>query len=119
MTHHSAEHRSQEMNDCIDNCTRCHAICLETINYCLAKGGKHAEPGHITLLSVCADICATSADAMLLGASVHNVTCAACAEICRQCAQACERMGDPEMDRCASVCRRCAESCDAMAGKQG
>ena len=117
MTHHSAEHRSQDMNECIENCTRCHAICLETINYCLAKGGKHAEPGHISLLSACADICATSADAMLLGASVHNVTCAACAEICRQCAQACERMGDQEMDRCASMCRRCAESCDGMAGR--
>ena len=37
MTHHSAAHRSQAMNECIDNCTQCHDICLETINYCLTK----------------------------------------------------------------------------------
>ena len=71
MTHHSEDHRSQAMNECIDNCTQCHAICLETINYCLGKGGAHAAPEHIALLATCADICATSADAMLRGASVH------------------------------------------------
>jgi hypothetical protein len=40
MTHHSAAHRSQAMNECIDNCTQCHEICLETINYCLTKGAS-------------------------------------------------------------------------------
>jgi hypothetical protein len=115
MTHHNAEHRSQAMNDCIDNCTRCHAICLETINYCLGEGGAHAEARHIGLLSTCADICATCADAMLRGASVHTATCAACAEICRRCADSCERIGDAEMKRCAEICRRCADSCAAMA----
>lgn len=116
MTHHSAEHRDPGMNDCIDNCTQCHAICLETINYCLGKGGKHAAQEHISLLAACADICATSADTMLRGAAVHTVTCGACAEICRQCADACERMGDDaEMERCAEMCRRCADSCAAMA----
>ena len=115
MTHHSEDHRSQAMNECIDNCTQCHAICLETINYCLGKGGAHAAPEHIALLATCADICATSADAMLRGASVHSDVCGACAEICRQCADACDAMNDPEMTRCADACRRCAESCSAMA----
>lgn len=117
MSHHTSEHRSQDMNTCIDNCTRCHAICLETINHCLSMGGKHAEPQHIALMATCADICATSADTMLRGASVHAVTCGACAEICRQCAQSCEGMGeDAEMKRCAEMCRRCADSCQAMSG---
>ncbi|MDQ3288774.1 MAG: four-helix bundle copper-binding protein [Pseudomonadota bacterium] len=115
MTHHTAEHRTQAMNECIDNCTRCHAICLETINYCLDKGGKHAEAEHITLLMGCADMCRTCADAMLLGSKAHTVTCGACAEICRRCAESCERMDDPEMERCACMCRQCAESCEAMA----
>lgn len=64
MTHHSAEHRSKAMNECIDNCIQCHSICLETINYCLTKDGEHAAPKHIALLASCADICATSAAAM-------------------------------------------------------
>jgi len=43
MTHHTAEHRSAEMNECIQNCTDCHAVCIETISQCLSMGGKHAE----------------------------------------------------------------------------
>lgn len=117
MTHHIAEHRSDAMNECIDNCARCHAICLETINYCLGKGGQHADGAHIALLSACADICGTSAATMLRGASVHGVICSACAEVCRRCAETCARTGDPEMQRCVDACRRCAESCRAMASQ--
>lgn len=115
MSHHTAAHRDPSMNDCIDACTQCHAICLETINYCLGQGGRHAAPEHIALLATCADICATSADTMLRGASVHAATCGACAEVCRQCADACDGMGDDaEMKRCAEACRRCAEHCAKM-----
>jgi hypothetical protein len=118
MTHHSAEHRSQATNDCITACTQCEATCLETINYCLGEGGEHAAPDHITLMSACADICGTSTRTMLRGAEVDTVVCGACAEICRQCADSCDRMGDDaEMKRCAEVCRRCAESCETMAAQ--
>ncbi|KGM55937.1 ferredoxin [Lysobacter arseniciresistens ZS79] len=114
MTHH-AIHRDSQMQACIDACTECHAVCLETMNYCLSQGGQHAAPEHIALLSACADICATSADAMLTGASVSPVICGTCAEVCRKCAQSCERMGDDaQMKHCAEVCMRCAESCATM-----
>ena len=116
MSHHSAAHRNPAMNDCIDNCTNCHAICVETVNYCVTEGGEHAAPEHIALLAACADICATSAATMLRGAAVSTVICGACAEVCRQCAEACERFGDDaEMKRCAEICRRCEESCTRMA----
>jgi hypothetical protein len=106
------------MNECIDNGTQCHALCLETINYCLSKGGKHAAADHIALMATCADICATSADAMLRGTAIHPVICGACAEVCRRCAESCAMFeGDEDMQRCAEICRRCAESCAAMAGQ--
>lgn len=104
------------MQECIDNCTSCHAICLETITHCLNMGGKHAAPEHLTLLAACADICATCADTMLRGASVSKSTCRACADICAECAKSCESFGDDAaMQRCAELCRRCAASCTAMA----
>src|SRR3546814_15949511 len=109
MTHHSAEHRPQAMNECIDNCTQCHAICLETINYCLTKGGEHAAPQHIALLASCADICATRASAMLRGADIHTVICGACPEACRQCAKDCEAMGVAGILRFGGNCRPAAE----------
>ena len=117
MTHHTAEHRSSEVNECISNCFNCAAVCVETIAYCLEKGGAHASPDHIGLLQTCADICTVSANTMLRGVHAHTATCAACAEVCRMCAEACEAMGDDAaMRRCAEACRRCAESCRAMAG---
>ena len=115
MTHHTAEHRSAEMNACIQNCTDCHAVCLETITHCLHEGGAHADEQHLTLLATCADICRTSADAMLRGSHVHGYLCGACAAVCTACADACAAMtDDPEMARCAEACRRCATTCEAM-----
>ncbi len=108
--------RSTHMQECIDNCTTCHAVCLETITYCLQQGGKHAEPGHIRLLQDCAQICATSADFMLRNSKQHKLTCGVCAEICRACAESCERMGNDEVTRrCAEICRQCGDSCERMA----
>lgn len=109
-------HDSAQMQECIDNCTTCHRVCVETASYCLEQGGRHAEASHVRLLLDCAEICQTSANFMLRGSELHAYTCGACAEICARCADACERMGDDEqMRRCAEVCRRCADSCRGMA----
>ena len=43
------QHTTSEMQECIEHCTRCHAICLETVTHCLRKGGRHAEADHIRL----------------------------------------------------------------------
>jgi len=104
-----------EMRTCIEECTRCHAICVETTQHCLQKDGQHAEARHIRTMQDCAQICATSADFMLRGSELHVNTCAACAEICEACAKSCEQMADDEMmKRCAEACRRCAEECRKM-----
>jgi hypothetical protein len=108
---------SAEMRDCIQNCTDCRNICLETLAHCLHMGGKHADPAHIGLLMDCAEICGVSASYMLRGSDLHGRTCAVCAEVCERCADDCERLadGDELMLRCAEVCRRCAQSCSDMA----
>jgi hypothetical protein len=110
------EHESERMQECIDNCTNCHAACLETVIYCLQKGGHHADEPHVRLLLDCAEICQTSANFMLRNSPLHALTCAACAEICERCAVECEKFtGDMQMEACARVCRTCAESCKEMA----
>ena len=104
------------MQECIDECLRCHSICLEAVGHCLELGGKHAERNHITTLLDCAEICQTSANFMLRDSESHTRTCAVCAEICRKCEEECRRLGDDElMRRCADVCRECATSCERMA----
>jgi hypothetical protein len=104
------------LESCIRVCTTCHAVCLETAQWCLEMGGRHAYPNHVRLLLDCADICRTSADFMLRGSELHEQTCALCAEACMRCADECERIdGDEMMAQCAEVCRSCAESCRRMA----
>ena len=106
----------REMQTCIDECTECHAVCLETVRHCLSMGGEHAEPAHITLMLDCADICRTSADFMLRDSAHHERTCAVCAELCRACEESCRRLDGEEMQRCADACGRCADECERMAG---
>lgn len=113
--HNGTHHRSAEMEACIKNCSDCHHICIETMSYCLQKGGRHAEAHHIRLLQDCIQICHTSEDFMLRGSDLHTYTCGVCAEVCERCAQDCEQMGnDAQMKACAEMCRRCAESCRSM-----
>lgn len=103
------------IQDCIENSTACHNICVATAAYCLDKGGSHAEAAHLRLLLDCADICRTSADFMLRGSPLHTQTCAVCADICAKCAEACRAMGDDDqMRRCADICEHCAQSCREM-----
>ena len=107
---------SAAMEECIQNCTDCHAICTSTISHCLQTGGQHAEYGHIRLLIDCAEICRTCADFMLRGSQFHHRTCAVCSEVCERCAEDCERFtGDEYLRLCAEVCRTCSVSCRSMA----
>ena len=109
-------HVDDLMRLCIQNCTDCHAVCVQTINVCLEPGVRHLAAEHIRLLLDCAEICQTSANFMLRGSPLHTRVCAVCAEICERCAALCERFGgDPQMRDCAAACRRCAESCRQMA----
>lgn len=106
-------HKSSEIEECIQACLECHHVCFEmAMNHCLETGGKHTEPAHFRLLINCAEICQTSANFMLSGSGLHKLTCGVCAEVCRRCAEDCERIGD--MDECVTACRRCAETCQRM-----
>ena len=117
MSHAALRELAPEMQQCIENCTECHAICLATAGHCLEMGGHHASRQHQRILLDCAQMCATSADFMLRESELHGRVCAVCAEACSQCAAECERMadGDRMMEQCAEMCRRCEESCHRMA----
>lgn len=106
----------QELVHCVQECAECHRICLETIHHCLTRGGEHANPDHIRLLSDCAEICQTAANFLTRRSDLYAIVCEACAEICQQCHESCDQYeGDICMQNCAETCRRCAEACQHMA----
>lgn len=103
-------------HQCIENCIESHRVCLETVDYCLEKGGKHADAEHIRHLYDCAEICKTSADFMVRNSKKHKAVCELCADICESCVDDCEEMGeDAQMTLCADTSRRSMESCREMA----
>lgn len=45
------QHLSDTMQDGIERCLDCHAVCLrEAMNHCLEAGGQHVEPKHFRLM---------------------------------------------------------------------
>lgn len=106
-------HMSAEMKTCIEDCLRCHSVCLGMASHhCFEQGGRHVEPAHLRLMLSCAESCQAAANMMLIGTDLHRRTCTVCAEACDECARSCEQLGD--MPECVDNCRRCAESCRRM-----
>ena len=106
------------MASCIDTCRDCSEVCIEVIQHCLTKGGKHSAAEHIGLLLDCVDICDVSARFMLRGSILHTETCGVCADVCEACAESCDELSDDaELKRCADACRQCADECEAMSSQ--
>ena len=120
MTKHARQTRSADVQQCIEECKECHAICVETVTSCLNVGGAHADPHHIAVLLDCAEICHISEDSMLRDSAVMTNLCAACADVCDTCATECEKFpGDAQMVACAARCRSCAAACRKMVSGKG
>jgi hypothetical protein len=110
------EQAHDDMQECIEECLNCHAVCTMTLQHCIASGGDRTEVNLIGILLDCAELCQTSANYMLRGSPYHVITCAAAAELCRACEEACRAVsGDEQLAHCADVCAACAEVCDRMA----
>lgn len=111
----TAEADSAEVMKCVEDCERCHRLCVRTaMTHCLEQGGEHVEPPHFRLMLVCADICRATADAMLAGFALYEDLCVVCARVCAECMHSCRRIED--LADCADACQRCAESCTRVSG---
>jgi hypothetical protein len=110
----SADVQSAELIRCIDACDACHRICLKMVmNHCLEIGGDYVEPGHFRSMTICAEVCRTTSDAMLSSFAYHEVLCEACSRVCRRCAESCESLG---MQECVAACQSCADACERIIG---
>jgi hypothetical protein len=111
----AAENDPAVMIRCVDECERCHRICLHTaMMYSLEQGVEHVEPAHLRLMMACADLCRATADSLLAGFDTSEDLCAICARVCAQCGESCARVG--ELAECMEACRACAAACAAVSG---
>ncbi len=108
-------HRNDsELMACIRTCLDCYTHCQHTaLSTCLETGGEHLEPEHFRTMIGCAEICRAAAALMASHSPHHLESCRLCAQVCRDCADSCEKIGG--MEDCVKACRECARSCEAMA----
>jgi hypothetical protein len=107
--------RSGKLEECIQNCRDTHEVTLQTLSYCMQRGGRHASLDSLKLLMDCAEITQSCANFMLRGSDVYVVVCGACAEVCEESARAVSALSDDfQMKICAEIMRRCADSCHQM-----
>jgi hypothetical protein len=112
----SPDQAHDDLQEAVEECLNCHAVCTLTLQHCIASGGEYTEVNLVGVLLDCAELCQTSANFMLRGSPYHVITCGACAELCRACEEACRaHAGDEQLAHCADVCASCADSCDRMA----
>ena len=112
-----AEYITEEMRACIQECTNCHNICMETAAHCLSLEGEYAAAGSIGALLDCARICTLNSEFMLRASPLHAQLCRVSVAACERCAIECEQManGDHTIRTCARACRRCIDSCRRLA----
>jgi hypothetical protein len=105
------------LDECIQNCWRCHRQCLETTVYLSAKDGDDAKQEKVRLLLSCAELCQSTANLLLIGASIYQDACRLCAAICEESAMMLGRdTEDRQLRLCFDACCQCAASCLEMAG---
>jgi len=119
MVYATINRMTNDMQQCIQNCLDCHAICLATSTYCLEQRGVPVGDSQTRALIDCADICSTAADFMVRGSEQHPLVCNLCAAIASRCAAECRRSAtDPHLNSAQQACELCADSCRAMATHQ-
>jgi len=112
MQQNSGESMSQvEMQQCIQDCLNCHAVCMQVADKYRQGGSEQANAEHMYMLLDCAEMCLTSAHFMQHNSPLYGYTCQTCAQVCTHCANMCEQMGNSD---CVNACRACAESCQQI-----
>ena len=69
------ERTHDDMQECIEECLNCHAVCTMTLQHCIASGGDRTEVNLVGILLDCAESAQTSANFMLRGSPYHVITC--------------------------------------------
>lgn len=107
---------------CIEECFGCAMTCTSCADACLSEESVEDLRKCIRLNLDCADVCDTTGRVLTrqteYDAPTSKAQLEACREICRTCAEECERHADmhDHCRHCAEACRRCEQACDELLG---
>jgi hypothetical protein len=107
---------------CCDACGECAQACNKAFHHCVeqAAGGKPRHAKMAQTVADCAAFCALSAEMISRQSMMMVLSCRACADACRRCAQECQTFDtDLGMKVCLDACERCEETCRNMVKAMG
>jgi hypothetical protein len=114
-SHPKPPHRNPQLPGFIQELMNCETTCTICADACLSEQDVQMLSACIALNVDCADVCAATARlASRVGhhnGSVMRHQVEACREICRLCAEECERHEHEHCKICAQSCRACEDAC--------
>ncbi|MBP7861230.1 hypothetical protein KA183_06075 [bacterium] len=98
------------------NTKHCADVCQKTLDYCVKKGGKHAEASVTNSLKDCIQACKSAFDFLNRGsAGLQGKSCALAVQACNECAKTMDAFsGDNTMLACANECRKTVGNCEKL-----
>jgi hypothetical protein len=85
----------------------CMSICAACAKKCLEEGHKKTA----ALTAECADICALAIKSASCQSEFNHQIMNLCAQVCRRCADECQKMQVKHCLECAEACKQCADAC--------
>jgi len=107
---------------CCDACGACAEACNKAFHHSLeqSSAGKPRYAKLAQTVADCAAFCSLSAEMIARHSMMMTLSCRACADACRRCAQECETFDtDLDVKLCTEACQRCEESCRNMVKTMG
>jgi hypothetical protein len=89
----------------------CKATCEYCANACLDESNLAAMVSCIRLDTVCATVCGATASVLNVSYGNADPLVNYCIEICRECAEECEKHEHEHCQLCARNCRACMDAC--------
>jgi len=95
----------------------CAIICNMTMTHCLNELKREASEDReihakaAALTNDCQTFCVQSVTLMARHSPLAVYAHRACADACRDCAEACDKGRDEHMKKCAEICRECERAC--------
>lgn len=100
---------------CIEACLKCAAICNHCASSCTKEENIAMMANCIQLDMECSAICYAAAQLMSLGSEKANEICRICADICEKCGAECSNHENEHCQECSVICKECASECRRMA----
>lgn len=95
----------------IDELYFCAAQCTHCYDACQMEKDKDKLKRCMLFDQDCAEICRLTAQVLERNSENADLFLKLCGDICRKCAEECEKYEFEHCKKCAEACRKCAEMC--------